>query len=84
MKGGWRIGEYHYDENPRFTVPEWALRLVRRWWQMRLLSKGAMGQGQRVLPRAGGYYDQPAAVMDAFELFDRLAEEGARDDQHPG
>lgn len=36
--------------------------------------KGGMVAGV-LLPAAGGYFDQPAAVMDAFELFERWAAE---------
>lgn len=82
VKGGWRIGDFDYAENPRFTTPAWATRLVARWWQMRMMAKAPMGPEGRMLPCAGGYYDQPAAVLDAFALFDRLAEE-RQNEQHP-
>jgi hypothetical protein len=36
------------------------------------------GSGAQVLPRGGGYCDQPALAMEAFELFDRWLEEGRR------
>ncbi len=40
---------------------------------MRRLGQGALGGQAPVLPLAGGYMDQPAAMMDAFELFDAWA-----------
>lgn len=75
------IDGFAYDENPRFTVPEWATRLVRLWERLRALrGAGPMGLGAAVLPYAGGYCDQPALAMDAFVMFDRwLAERKARD-----
>lgn len=76
VEGGWRIGRFDYAENPRYTVPNRLRQLVQRWAEMRRLTNRGMGAAV-LLPCAGGYFDQPAAVMDAFELFDAwLAERG--------
>lgn len=73
--GGWQIGAHHYDENPRWSVTGSAIRLVHRWLEFRQMSKGPLGQGGGLLPCAGGYFDQPAPLMAAFALFDRLAKD---------
>lgn len=44
------------------------------------MGMSALGPGPRVLPFAGGYYDQPAAAMDAFRLFDRWMGQRRRED----
>ncbi|MGD9470613.1 MAG: hypothetical protein AB7G24_00780 [Novosphingobium sp.] len=36
---------------------------------------GGLVNGPPVLPCAGGYYDQPAALLDAFALFDKWLNE---------
>ena len=75
VEGGWQIGEWRYAENPRFTVPAWMTRLVERWAELRSMSAGPLGPGGSVLPFGGGYYDQVAWVIDAFQLFDRWSAE---------
>lgn len=37
------------------------------------------GIGPMVLPRGGGFMDQPALAIEAFEAFDRWLEEKRRD-----
>jgi len=34
-------------------------------------------RGHAALPCPGGWQDQPAALMDAFALLDRMADEGS-------
>ena len=76
VEGGWIIGGFEYHENPRYTVPGWARRLVHRWAESRRWGQGLSGQaGAAPLPLAGGYLDQPALVMDAFGMFDRWMNE---------
>ena len=72
VKGGWVIGGFEYEENPRFTTPGWATRMVQRWAELRRLSggQGLPGSGVALFPRPGGYLDQPAALMDAWGMFD--------------
>jgi hypothetical protein len=74
VEGGWRIGDYFYAENPRFTVPSWCVRLVHVWARIQRLRGGGLVPGAAVLPVNGGFGDQPALVMDAFEMFDHWAE----------
>lgn len=77
VEGGWIVGGFHHEENPSHTTPRWATGLVEHWARMRALrGVGQMGMpGPALLPRAGGYADQPALAMDAFALFDKwLAE----------
>jgi len=51
--------------------------LIETWARLRNARGGGMqGLGPQVLPRGGGYLDQPAMAMEAFELFDRWLEEG--------
>lgn len=80
IEGGWRLGEFDYDENPLYTVPQWARAMVEAWARIRALrGGGAMGAGAAILPRAGGYGEQPALMMDAFMMFDRwMAERSER------
>lgn len=59
-----------WRENPLLAVPHWALAAVDLWLDCRRMSGP---YGARMLPCAGGYGDQPAALMDAFRLFDMLA-----------
>lgn len=76
VEGGWEIGGFAYAENPRFTCPRWALALMEAWARLRSARGGGMqGMGSQVLPRGGGYLDQPALAMEAFELFDRWLQE---------
>lgn len=84
VEGGWIVGGFHHDENPLHTTPRWATVLVEHWARMRALARGVGGAGPLggtgtlLLPRAGGYADQPALAMDAFALFDKwLAERQA-------
>lgn len=80
VEGGWDIGGFAFAENPRFTCPAYAVQLVLLWAQLRAARGGGMaGIGAMILPRAGGYADQPALAMEAFALFDRLMAEGGRD-----
>jgi hypothetical protein len=37
------------------------------------------GIGPMMLPRGGGYCDQPALAVEAFALFDQWLAEGQRD-----
>ena len=82
VEGGWEIGGFHYPQNPRFTCPPWALALVALWAQLRNARGGGMGAlGPLVMPRGGGYADQPALAMEAFALFDRWLGEGRSDER---
>ncbi|HUD30416.1 MAG TPA: hypothetical protein VMQ93_16220 [Novosphingobium sp.] len=83
-EGGWIIGKHHFTENPRYTVPASLLRLCRRWLEIRTMGAAAGGSmitvaGAPVMPRAGGYMDQTAFVMDAFRLFDGWLQERKED-----
>jgi hypothetical protein len=69
VEGGWQIGEYHFEENPRFIVPSWCVRLVRMWLAMRQMGGSSLSSSP-LLPRSGGYGDQQALAMDAFALLD--------------
>ena len=81
VDGGWEIGGFHYAENPRWSTPSWALRLMKHWQRLQRMNMGPLGPTGAVLPQAGGYYDQTAMVMDAFELFDLwVAQRKANDD----
>ena len=74
------IGGHAFAENPRFTCPPYALALVALWASLRAARGGGMGgMGPMVMPRAGGYADQPALAMEAFALFDRWLGEGRGD-----
>ena len=80
VEGGWIIGKYQYDENPRYTVPGRLKRLSSRWLEIRAMAAGGVGgmisvSAGPMLPIAGGYMEQPAFVMDAFRMFDRWAQE---------
>lgn len=78
VEGGWEIGGHAFAENPRFTCPAWALALVQTWARLRAARGGGMaGLGPMVLPRGGGFADQPALAMEAFALFDLWMNEGA-------
>lgn len=80
VEGGWDIGGFIFSENPAFTTPRWAIMLVHLWAQLRAARGGGMaGPGAMIFPRAGGYLDQPALVMEAIALFDLWLSEG-RDD----
>lgn len=86
VEGGWIVGGFHHEENPLHTTPRWATGLVEHWARMRALSRGVGGGGPMgaagppLLPRTGGYAEQPALAMDAFALFDRwLAERQGHD-----
>jgi hypothetical protein len=53
---------------------------VQTWAQLRSARGGGMaGIGPMIMPRAGGYLDQPALAMEAFALFDYWVTEGKRD-----
>ena len=73
IEGGWILGNFEYPDNPRKLVSRRLMRLVNRWLEMRRMG-GGLGQSP-MLPHAGGYFDQPAAIMDAFRLFDQWARE---------
>lgn len=80
VEGGWQIGAHTYAENPRYTCPRWALILVSTWWQIRSARGGGMaGIGPAIMPRGGGYCDQPALAMEAFALFENWLGEGQTD-----
>lgn len=83
VEGGWQIGDFTFAENPRFTVPAWCHRLVENWLQITRLRGGGMMPSGPVLPRAGGYGEQPGLVMDAFAMFDLWASQrkGTGNDQ---
>lgn len=70
VEGGWIIGGYHFAENPLFTTPGWAVTMVERWAEARRM-EGQLPGSPRILPRGGGYLDQPALLMDAWPMFDR-------------
>jgi len=55
------LGERH-DENPRFSVPDWAWDIVRLW----RMYQGGMGVGH--LPHAGGAVDQSCILLEAFGI----------------
>jgi len=53
---------------------------VQTWASLRAARGGGIGGvGPMVMPRAGGYCDQPALAMEAFALFDHWLEEGKGD-----
>lgn len=62
------IGGIHWPENPALTVPRWAFAVVDLW--MRCRAAGNAMIGGAVLPGAGGMTDQPAALIDAFDMLD--------------
>lgn len=67
MPPGWEdpiTGEL-YEENPRHTVPEETWRIVRLW---RIWRGDGFGRGP--LPFGGGPMQQPAVLLDAFEVLD--------------
>lgn len=55
------------------------MKLVERWGQIRRMQAGGLVAAAPILPMAGSFYDQPAAVIDAFELFDQWLAEGRKD-----
>ena len=77
-EGGWIIcGEWRgvavlWWRNPRHLLPRPWLHLVGLW----RLSQGGMGRGW--LPGAGGVNDQPAWLLEAFNI---LSAEDARIDK---
>jgi hypothetical protein len=76
VEGGWEIGGFAFAENPRFTTPRWARVLAHTWAHLRAARGGGIGGiGPMVLVRAGGFGDQPALAIEAFQLFDRWLEE---------
>jgi hypothetical protein len=80
VEGGWQIGGFAFAENPRFTCPAFALGLVQTWARLRSARGGGIaGVGAMIMPRAGGYCDQPALAMEAFALFDHWLTEGKGD-----
>lgn len=71
VEGGWEIGGFAFAENPRFTCPRWASALVQTWVRLRAArGSGAAGPGAMVLPVSGGFLEQPALAIEAFEMFD--------------
>lgn len=81
VKGGWEIGGFAFAENPRFTVERWASDLVRTWMRLRAArGVGPSGLGPAMMPRSGGLLDQPALMIEAFEMFDLWLEETRRDE----
>lgn len=68
------MGNFRYAQNPRFTTPPWCERLVQLWARMRRARGGGIMPGAPLLPQAGGFADQQALMMDAFEMFDRWAD----------
>lgn len=76
---GWVIGGDLWLENPAVAVPRWAFSVVDLWLRCRPLA-GKLG-GPSPLPCSGGVGDQPAALMDAFDMLDALlAAEQSNDD----
>lgn len=84
VEGGWTIGGFTFAENPRFTVPGWCERLVQAWARVSRLRGGGLVPGAPILPCGGGFGDQPALVMDAFEMFDHWAEQRKGGGDDPG
>lgn len=81
VERGWIIGGHHYEENPLHTTPQWARSMVSHWARLRAMAGGGMmGAGAQILPKAGGYSDQSALVMDAFMMFNAwMAERNSGD-----
>lgn len=54
------------------TVPRWALFVVDLWLQCKLRAPVMLGggRGPTPYPVAGGWLDQPAALIDGFALLD--------------
>lgn len=74
------MGGFHHEENPLFTTPGWARSMVVHWARLQALrGSGLTGVGAAPFPHAGGYVDQIALVMDAFELFGAWMAERRRD-----
>lgn len=55
------------------TLPRWALFTVDLWLRCRARGGGGMGGGVPALPGPGGVSEQPAALMDAFDMLDQMA-----------
>lgn len=56
------------------TLPAWALFTVDLWLRCRARG-GALGGGTPIMPGPGGYGQQPAALMDAFDLLEMMVSE---------
>jgi len=62
-------------------LPRWALFTVDLWLRCRSRGTGPLGGGAPVLPSAGGLVDQPAALMDAFDMLEQMVSE-VRNEAH--
>ncbi|MEA3390022.1 MAG: hypothetical protein U9R64_12230 [Pseudomonadota bacterium] len=62
-------------------MPRWALFTVDLWARCRAKGGGLLGGVPPTMPCAGGYGEQPAALMDAFDMLEEMARD-ARDAAH--
>jgi hypothetical protein len=64
--GGWEIDGQVWLDNPMLTLPQWALSTV----DLFLRCKRAAGMMGTALPAPGSVGEQPAALMDGFDLLE--------------
>jgi hypothetical protein len=64
--GGWEIDGQVWLDNPLITLPYWTLPAV----DLFLRCKRAAGMMATPLPAPGSVGEQPAALMDAFDLLE--------------
>ena len=70
------IGRDHWSENPLFVLPRWSLDLVRLWLRCRRYGGGGgLVPSVTLFPAGGAMGDQPAAMLDAFDILERIARE---------
>lgn len=68
-KGAWLVGDdEEWAENPRRVIREDFFEVVTLW----RLSRSGLG-GIGALPEAGGLLDQPAWLLDAFDVLSSFA-----------
>jgi len=60
-------------------LPKNIINIALLWFRLRRNGGGGLIASQPLLPCAGGFGDQPAVLMDAFDMLDGFAAEGKGD-----
>ncbi|WP_141415149.1 hypothetical protein [Caenispirillum bisanense] len=75
--GPWEAGGVVFDANPRDLVDFEAAEVVAAWRNTAIWYYPPMGGAPRITGHtpleAGGYYEQPAVVLDYFSIMDSFA-----------